>query len=283
MWNSANRDLCDRFGSGKTLPSDTDYGTYIAKELMALGYAPKQLHLAAQAAFIAAMPVLGGMTEAMLICKPIAGTVNQGVARSLMSMRSMHRAGRYIVITTGKLDLPALQLLNANGLPSVDQFNIGDDVLKILGKAGLVPEVMLSLLSKNTKRMMELDQKLRSTEQALVYQEEQATIAMAGGGGPAKKTPDQMSPMEKFKAGMMDPYLGQAMRVISGTNAVTTGSLMKRLKCSQAKADLLLNQMEQLGVVTPAKIGSPRFVKMTKGMMEKQFHLSDLPMPEFLS
>lgn len=277
MWNASNRDLCARFGPGKPLPQETDYGTYIARELMALGYAPKQIYVTGQPALLLAVPVMGGTMEAALICRSLPGEINGGMARSLASLRSVHRAARYAIVTTARLDDGARQYLAANRVPAAAPFMIGDDVAKILDALGLVPGALLKQLTEARNRAAGLEKKLYEAEQSLAYQEEQTETALraAGGAVPVRKQdPARMTGAEKFRAGLMDPLLPQAMFAIAGSNATSAGVLVKKLRCTPSKAEALLAQLEEMEIVTHAEPNAPRFVKMTKAMMEKAFGVS---------
>lgn len=281
MWSSANKDLAAKFGRGKSLPGEVEYGTYVARELMALGYAPKQVYVPGQPSFLMAMPLMGGALEALLVCRVLPGSVDTNTMRPLASMRSMRRSAVFAIVTTGRLDQQARQYVAANKIPCVDQFAVGDDVGRILGATGVVPDALMSMLGRASMKVSELERKLRETEEALRFQEHQLEVVSRGPVS-VQKDPGKMDGKDKLQAGLMDPMLPKAMEAICGTNATSAGTLVKRLRCTPEKAELLLDQMEELGIVTHAGKGAPRFVKMTKTMMEKNFGLSGLRQDEYL-
>ena len=281
MWDPGNKDMCERFGAGGAVPSDTDYGTYISRELVALGYMPKQLYLAGQAAFVASVPVLGGAGSVLLICKAGRRKLDAAAARTLVSLRSMQRATRYVMVTEGMMDTAAAQMAAANGVAVADGFRVGGDVTAILNLAGMAPARLVKALTDAAKRADSLARQLRETQEALAEQERQVVVASVA-GGVVKKPPERMDPMEKYEAGLMDPQVPYAIRAVAGTNAVTAATLAKRMKCSAQKAETLLAEMAQLGVVTPGAPGTPRFVKASKPVLDQRFKLGQLPPPEFL-
>lgn len=283
MWNTSNRELCARFGPGKAMPSETDYGTYVARELMALGYAPRQIYVTGQPVFVMSVPVMNGQMEAVLICRVLQGDVDIGTTRSLVSLRAIRKAVRHVIVTTGKFDDQSRQYLAANKVPGVGQFMMGGDISRVMDAVGLVPGALLKLLGSASAKVAELEKKLYEAKEALAYQEEQAETASRGAPAPEKKPPERMTGAEKFRAGLMDPLVPKAMQAIAGTNATSAGALVKRMGCTPEKAEALLGQLEEMGVVTPAAPGAPRFVKMTKGMMENAFGLSGTGQDGFLA
>lgn len=284
MWNAANKDLVDRFGPGKqAVPNEPDYGTYIARELMSLGFAPRQVYVTGQPAFVMSMPLLGGRTEGLLICRVLRGTVDENMARVLASVRSVSRATCCAVVTTAKLDERAARYLTANKVVGIGQFFIGSDVARILDATGVVPERLVRMASASSGRVAELERKLREVNELLAYREQQAAAEAARPGSsvfasgdaiqPSSPGANKMDGKAKFDAGLMDPLVPRAMMAVCGTNATSAGALTKRLRCDGEKAELLLSQMEEMGIVTAGKPGAPRFVKKTKAMMEKEFGL----------
>jgi len=284
MWNQANKDLMDRFGPGRhEIPGEPDYGTYIARELMALGFAPRQVYMTGQPAFLMTMPLLGGRAECLFICRVLRGAVKESDARVLASLRSVGRASCCAVVTTGKLDAAAERYLAANKVCGIGQFFIGSDVTRILDVTGIVPERLIKMASASSGRVTELEKRLREAQELLAYREQQAAAEVARPGssvfasGDAIETPQprrgKTNGKERLMSGQMDPLVPKAMIAVCGTNATSAGALVKRLRCSPEKAEELLGQMEELGIVTPGKPGAPRFVKKTKAVMEKEFGL----------
>lgn len=291
MWNPANKDLVDRFGPGKqAVPDEAAYGTYIARELMSIGFAPRQVYVTGRPEFVMTMPLLGGSVDALLICRVLRGTVGESDARVLASVRAVSKAVCCAVVTTGKLDERAMRYLAANRVHGIGQFFIGSDVSRLLDATGIVPEKLVRMASAASGRVSELERKLREARELLAYREQQAEAGRDKAGSdmfasgdaietprPEAKKPDGKA---KFEAGKMDPLLPRAMMAVCGTNATSAGALTKRIGCDGAKAELLLSQMEEMGIVTAAKPGAPRFVKKTKAMMEKEFGLVS---PEFMA
>lgn len=275
MWNGSNAEAVRKYlATGKT-PFDGDYGAYVAREFLALGYKVQQVKLANIMAFVFTVDLFEGRCREGVICKSSDVPLNRNTVQTLASARAVAKADKYVLVTNATLDVQAQKFVDANRIAVVDEFRMGDEVLNIIDKGGLVPQKLLMLFAQSMAQAAEMEQRLqaadetaRLSEARMLHAEALAQQASSRGPRPAAKA---NSPMDRYLAGQMDPLMGKALTTVARTDAISTASLARKLRIPQDRAAMMLNDMEALGVVTEAEAGRPRFVRMTQAVIERTF------------
>lgn len=266
MWNSHNRALVERYGSPSSVPTDAEYGEYIMRELLTLGYAVKRLQMAGGNHFVIAVDQMHGAARAVLFCKAARGMLDDSSVRMMLSLRPMCKAQVYGVLTNGTLSDQARRMLVQNHVIPLEEYRIGCEVLHILSDMDLLPPALgqrfAELVAVEENRVRIQREEKRKQEELQRRQAEEAAAA---------RQKAEMSPFEKYQAGLLSPRISEAIGVVSLMDVVSTGGLARKLHTDQEEAGELLMQLAALGIIGPAERSKPRQVLMTPGMIEKKF------------
>lgn len=268
MWSTKNDALVKHYGYPTAQPSDTEYGDYVIRELLSLGFAVKRMRLSGGNHYIISLEMFGGTVRAIILCKTSHGSIDLQTAQSLMALRSMYKASKYVLLTNRGFSDQAKHVAFQNHFSVVEGFYIGCEILDFLGDADLLPSTMC-------KYMIYL--KAESDEQARIKAEEEERLRLEAEAEAqrhrvfAVEEVQEMTPLERYTNGLYDPRLPEAIAAVSVMDVVSIGGLARKLKVEPETARLLLQQLEELEIVGPSEQSRPRDVIMTQGMIEKRF------------
>lgn len=144
MWHIGNKKLVETYGDWKANPSDEEYGTYLARELMALGFVVKRLNTVGPV-FAIVVEVLGGTARMVLFCKqgPPGRDLPMSDLAMLADLRNVCKADRYAIVSNGafgKCEADGIAYEAKTGIVLVANFSIGMEVLRVASMVGLVPK-----------------------------------------------------------------------------------------------------------------------------------------------
>lgn len=272
MWNAHNKDLVEFYSHHSNVPSDAEYGEYLMRELMTLGYRVRKLSLSGGNNFIIAMDLLQNDARVVFFCKTAKTTIDSQTAQSLMALRAMYKATKHVVVTNRSFVDEAKKAAEKNHILLVEDFNIGSEIVDLLCDTDILPDSLGRQLliykrdaDEKARLLAEERERLRLEEEAKRKKEYEADEIA------------EMTPFEKYQAGVYDPRLPEAIASVSTMDVVSIGGLARRMKIEQDAAKVMLQQLAELGVVGPAERSKPREVLMTQGMIEKRFGIRVRP------
>ena len=272
MWNTNNKDLVEYYQHHGNMPSDGEYGEYLMRELMTLGYRVRKLNMAGGNNFVIALDLLQNDARVIFFCKTAKATIDAQTANSLMALRSMYKATKHIVVTNRAFVDEAKRTAAQNNILLIEDFNIGAEIVDLLCESDIMPDSLGRQLliykrdaDERARIRAEEIERLRAEEEAKRKKEYEADEIA------------EMSPFEKYQAGLYDPRLPEAIASVSTMDVVSIGGLARRMKVEQDAAKIMLQQLAELGVVGPAQHSKPREVLMTQGMIEKRFGIRVRP------
>ena len=274
MWNENNRALFERFSAGG-IPSDSEYGEYLMREFMTLGFQVKHLTVMGGSMYAIALDAVNGAAKVMFMCKVTDQPMTPEMFKGFMGFRALYKANVYVLVTNKVVPSVGKQAALQNGFVVVDNFLIGNEVVDLLIAAHVVPQNFGTQLVQ-----FKLAEERRAAEQAVLdeverqrVEAEQAELARIEAEKAARRAEAEMTPLEKYAAGKYDPRLPTALAYVATMDVVSASGLARRMHIDQETAKMLLINMEELGVVSQAEPSRPRSIKMTQGMIEKTFGL----------
>ncbi|MBQ1495315.1 MAG: hypothetical protein IIZ37_10810 [Acinetobacter sp.] len=275
MWNENNQALVEKYSSLNIVPTDLEYGEYLMREFLTLGFQVKHLTVLGGSNYGIAMDLLGGAAKVMFMCKVTDQPMTAEMFKGFMGLRALHKANVYVLVTNKVVPLSGKQAAQQNGFVVVDNFLIGNEVVSLLVQSGIIPK-NFGLQLVQFKRAEEQ----RAAEQAVLddierqrIAAEQAEAERIAAEQAARRAEAAMTPLEKYAAGMYDSRLPTALAYVATMDVISASGLARRMHIDQETAKMLLINLEELGVVSHAEQSKPRSIRMTQGMIEKTFGL----------
>ena len=275
MWNENNAALVEKYSNPANIPTDMEYGEYLMREFLTLGFQVKHLTVLGGASYAIGMDLLGGVAKIMFICKVTDQSMTPEMFKGFMGLRALYKANQYVLVTNKVVPMAGKQAAAQNGFVVVDNFLIGNEVVNLIVQSGAVPKnfgIQLVQYKRAEEQRLaeqavldEIEQQRRDAEQA----EADRLAAEAA----ARRAEAAMIPLEKYEAGMYDSRLPTALAYVATMDVVSASGLARRMHIDQETAKMLLINMEELGVVSHAEQSKPRSIRMTQGMIEKTFGL----------
>jgi ribosomal protein S25 len=274
MWNENNRTLFERYSTGG-IPSDLEYGEYLMREFMTLGFQVKHLTVMGGAMYAIALAVMNGAAKVMFLCKVTEQPMTPEMFKGFMSFRALYKADIYVLVTNKLVNSAGKQAALQNGFVVADNFLIGNEVVDLLVAAHVIPQNLGTQLVQ-----FKIAEEKRAAEQAVLdeldrqrAEAEQAELARIEAEKAARRAEAEMTPLDKYRAGKYDSRLPTALAYVATMDVVSASGLARRMHIDQETAKMLLINMEELGVVGQAEPSKPRSIRMTQGMIEKTFGL----------
>ena len=253
MWNRNNQMLVAKYQDPSTIPTDAEYGEYMMRELLTLGFSARRLQLGGGSQFVISVDQLDGHVRTVLFCTVTRGSLDEVTAKRLLSLRPVYKANQYGVLTNGAIPDKVRRMLEQNQVVPLEKYRIGSEIAEILGEIDIMPAALAQTLVRLRAEDVERQQRAEAARQAELHR--------------------KMTPMERYEAGMMLPNIKDAIAVVSLMDVVSIGGLARKMHIEQDEAKELLLQLAELGVVGPAERSKPRQVIMTQGMIEKKFQI----------
>lgn len=265
MWNQNNAAVVDRYGGSSGNPPDAEYGTYIMREMMSLGFPVKKLGMTG-GNFMVVMDLMDGLVRVVLLCKSAKTVIDASSAQALMAMRSICKATRYCIVTNRSFPSAARQAAAQNKILLVEDFYVGSEILDLLAAVGIMPRQMSNMM---------VNYRIDAEERAAAEAEEAERRRQEEEAHRKKEFEEQevrqMTPMEKYRNGLYDSRMPEAIAVCAQTDVISVGGLARKMRIDQDEARVLLTGLHELGVIGVAERAKPREVLMTSGMIEKKF------------
>lgn len=268
MWNLNNQMLVAKYQDPSTIPTDVEYGEYMMRELLTLGFSARRLQLGGGSQFVISVDQLDGHVRTVLFCTVTRGSLDEVTAKRLLSLRPVYKANQYGVLTNGAIPDKVRRMLEQNQVVPLEKYRIGSEIAEILGEIDIMPAVLAQTLVRLRAEDVERQQRAAAREEQRRREEEAARQAAL-----QAELHRKMTPMERYEAGMMLPNIKDAIAVVSLMDVVSIGGLARKMHIEQDEAKELLLQLAELGVVGPAERSKPRQVIMTQGMIEKKFQI----------
>lgn len=275
MWNENNAGLVEKYSNPSFIPSDAEYGEYLMREFLTLGFQVKHLTVAGGSSYSIVMDLLNGAAKVMFMCKVTDSQMSVDVFKGFMGLRSLCKADTYVLVTNKVVPMAGKQAALQNGFIVVDNFMIGNEIVHLIAQAGVVPKnLCVQLLhykyleDKRAAEQAVLDDIERQRIEAERAEQERIEAEKA-----ARRAEAEMTPLEKYAAGKYDDRLPTALAYVATMDVISASGLARRMHIDQETAKMLLIDMEELGVVSHAEPSKPRSIRMTQGMIEKTFGL----------
>ena len=258
MHNVKNEAVLAKYKSNLMQPTDLEYSTYIARELLGLGFTVRRKSLPECGDSVILIEILGGACRVPMLCKSFHSASDAVPLKSLSELLLVP-APIHIFVTNQPISVGANITLQEKKIAAIGAFKLGDDVLKILELTGFLPVAIIDELKRS-----------------YVFLGEEETVGV-GADCLLDMTPDvnvaKMTPLDKYKAGLYHAKLPEALCAVAQMSAVSASGLDRKLHVGNETSKLLIKQLTELGVINKSAAGVPRTVAMTKGMIEKQFGL----------
>ena len=275
MWNENNAGLVEKYSNPNVIPSDLEYGEYLMREFLTLGFQVKHLTVVGGSSYAIALDVLGGVAKVMFMCKITDQPMTVEMFKGFMGLRALYKADNYVLVTNKVVPLAGKQAALQNGFTVVDNFMIGNEIVMLLIASNVVPKNFgLQLLQfKRAEEQRAAEQAVLDEIERQRIESEQAELARIEAEKAARRAEAEMTPLDKYAAGMYDPRLPTALAYVATMDVVSVSGLARRMHVDQETAKMLLLNLAELGVVSQAEHSKPRSVLMTQGMIEKTFGL----------
>lgn len=268
MWNRNNQMLVAKYQDPSTIPTDAEYGEYMMRELLTLGFSARRLQLGGGSQFVISVDQLDGHVRTVLFCTVTCGSLDEVTAKRLLSLRPVYKANQYGVLTNGAISDKVRRMLEQNQVVPLEKYRIGSEIAEILGEIDIMPAALAQTLVRLRAEDVERQRRAAVREEQRRREEEAARQAAQ-----QAELHRKMTPMERYEAGMLLPNIKDAIAVVSLMDVVSIGGLARKMHIEQDEAKELLLQLAELGVVGPAERSKPRQVIMTQGMIEKKFQI----------
>ena len=197
MWNKNNAELVDKYAASAAVPSNTEYGEYIIRELLSFGYPIKKLHMSGGSVFAFVVQLFSGVS-AVLFCHTAKGALDLATAQSIIAFKSMYKAQRYGIITNTSFIPAAKRYAETNNVILVEDFRIGHDIVELMADMEFVPRPFVNkffeLLTESEERQYQdaLNAEIRKKEEERKQREAELSSS------PSRP----LTAAEKYDAGM---------------------------------------------------------------------------------